>query len=776
MDESKTASDRTPNSCAPQVSLFASTCHMRIPLAIVAALVPCAALDPFFVGAAKAAPVADTPFAQEYRELFLAGPTPQQSDVLALAVDRAHRLWVASRGGIAYHSEGEWHTPGKKPLNGPAYDVAVDSQGVVWVGAWDGLYRHADEKWSRVSEVEGPISALAVADARIIAAGPHGFWQYTDGQWRPLNLEVPKRVRDILIENDTLWFATGIGAYRVANGKAQRFAMADELASSDVRALARDRQGRVWIGSSGGIDLYDAERRVGGFRASDGLPASRVNEIAFDADGRAWIGTACGVARFDGTRFAVRHSQRWLPSDSVHAIAFDDSGAAFVGTNAGIGTLKSRRMTLADKAAHYEAIVRARHVRAPGLVERCDMRVPGDLSTWYAVDTDNDGMYTGLYVAAEAYRYAVTKDPAAREHAREAYRAMEFLQTVTGTPGFVARTVIPADWTEMADGNRTHTPQEIAEMLVDDPREKAVDIRWRKSADGHWLWKGDTSSDEITGHFYAYAVYYDLVADEAERARVRQHVARVMDYLMAGDYDLVDIDGKPTRWGVWSPKRLNGDLAWRLDRGVNSTELLSFLTVARHITGDEKYEASLEKLLDEHHYATNVRDPLQLDPGAFTYIDVQLLALTYPGLLAYEKDPARRRHYLAGVERWFAPVRHDYSPLYGFVYGALTREDCHPNECVEFLRQVPLDLIDWSVDNQAREDVTLVRRPSIEHWQTSRLLAPDERRVGKWDGNPYSARGGNGARSESSTVYWLLPYWLGRYHGFIAAPEEVTGE
>lgn len=729
---------------------------------------------PALAAAAPPVPIADTPFAQEYREPFLHGPSPEQSDVRAMALDRAGQLWVASRGGIAYYADGQWHTPSETPLNGPAYDVAVDSDGIVWIGAWNGLYRFANDQWEQVAEVEGPISAIGISPKRLIVAGPRGFWERTTkgGAWQPLELAVAKRVRDILIGDDELWFATGVGAYRVVNGKTRCYSKSEELASSNVLALARDEQGQIWIGSSGGIDVYRAGQREGGFRPRDGLPAAFVNDIAFDRSCRAWVGTQLGAARFDGKRWAVRHSERWLPHNSARAIIFDESGAALIGTGSGISTLKSRPMTLADKAAHYGAIVRARHVREPGLVERCDMREPGDLSTWYAVDTDNDGMYTGLYVATEAFRYAVTKDPSALQNARDSYRAMEFLQTVTGTPGFVARTVIPADWTEMADANRTHTPQEIAELAVEDPREKAVDVRWRKSADGRWLWKGDTSSDEITGHFFAYAIYYDLVADEPERERVRRHVARIMDYLMAGDYDLLDIDGKPTMWGVWSPKRLNGDPAWRLDRGVNSTELLSFLKVTHHMTGDAKYEEAAQKLISEHGYAENAHTPLQLDPGAFTYIDVQLAALAYPALLAYEKDPARRKNYLQGVEYWFAPVRRDRSPLYGFVYSKATGKDGDAAGCVDFLRQVPLDLIDWSVDNHAREDLTLVRHPVIDQWQTDRLLPPDERRVGKWDGNPYSISGAHGARTESSTVYWLLPYWMGRYHGFIGPPSE----
>ena len=51
-----------------------------------------------------------------------------------------------------------------------------------------------------------------------------------------------------------------------------------------------------------------------------------------------------------------------------------------------------------------------------------------------------------------------------------------------------------------------------------------------------------------------------------------------------------------------------------------------------------------------------------------------------------------------------------------------------------------------------------------------------ERPLMKWNGNPYSLRGDNGASeegaseegaSEEAGTFWLLPYWMGRYYGFI---------
>lgn len=62
---------------------------------------------------------------------------------------------------------------------------------------------------------------------------------------------------------------------------------------------------------------------------------------------------------------------------------------------------------------------------------------------------DNDGGYTGDYLAAQSYRFAITKDPNARREAVNTFQALRWLERMTGLPGFPARAV----W---AKGERGH--------------------------------------------------------------------------------------------------------------------------------------------------------------------------------------------------------------------------------------------------------------------------------------------------------------------------------
>jgi hypothetical protein len=80
-------------------------------------------------------------------------------------------------------------------------------------------------------------------------------------------------------------------------------------------------------------------------------------------------------------------------------------------------------------------------------------------------------------------------------------------------------------------------------------------------------------------------------------------------------------------------------------------------------------------------------------------------------------------------------------------------------------------LVQWTVDSRKREDVRLVHEPMLDDVELDRILPPSERATSRSDSNLYSAVRGEDGMSESSGVVWLLPYWMGRYYGFIDRPK-----
>lgn len=726
------------------------------------------------VAVSPGAGITDSPFVQEYHEAYPIGLEAGRNDVRAIAVDGAGGVWAGTHAGLFRldSNKKQWAELMDKADAGPIYDIVVDRAGTVWIGAWNGMYRSITNGLQRVKQINRPIAALCVTENEIIGLGGGGIWSVANDTCTYKQMPYSRHFRAAIAnKSGGLWIATGMGLYRHTDTGYKLYQTESELLGPDLHDIAYTQDGSLWIGGLGGITVYKGDNRVRSFTPAEGLPSVLIRCLAQGPDGDIWVGTDRGIARYDGRNWSIRHSKRWLLSDDVRDIAFDSHETAWIATDKGVSAIKRKSMSLAEKADYFLDVCLARHVREPGLVEKCSLSVPGDISTWKPRDDDNDGQYTGMYLAAESFRYAATKDPRAKANAKKAFEALRFLQTITGTPGFVARTVIPSSWTRMADPNRKISDRQWAEMVVGNPREKKVETRWRPSNDGKWLWKGDTSSDEITGHMFGYLFYYDLVADSAERQHVSRHVLNIIDYIIDGGYVLKGIDGTHTKWGVWSPEKLNNDPDWAPERGVNSVEILSYLKLAYHVSGDNRYQNEYRKLLYEHNYAANVKHAKTTNPTWRTHIDDELLALAYPCLMIHEDDPKLRRLYRESLDHWYAEVKADCSPFFEFIYGACSGQTPQLEISVASLRDASLDLVRWTVDNSRREDIRIVRMPEWENLQTNRLLPPSERGVIRWDENPWKAVQGDGGNTESDGVWWLLPYWMGRHYGYIQPPQ-----
>jgi len=510
-----------------------------------------------------------------------------------------------------------------------------------------------------------------------------------------------------------------------------------------------DQWGHCYKATERGLVIENPNGRTYTLNGERGLPVEEVTCVTMAANGDLWMGTPRGAIRFRGGRFEYYASKRWLPHDEVQAIECLQDGSVRVYTPDGVSHIQFKTMTLEEKAEHYEVLTDTRHKRH-NYVTGCHLPEEGDLSNWRNHDDDNDGLWTAMYVAAESFRTAVTGSEGARDKAREALKAILKLEETTSIEGFPARSLTHKSEPQFGH----HHGGE-----------------WHRTEDGEWEWKGDTSSDEIVGHYFAWHIYYDLVADEKEKERICETCRRVTDHIVDNGFYLIDVDGKPTRWGVWAPEKLNKDLRWRGDQGLNSLEILSCLKVAHHLTGDDKYAEAAQGLIKDHHYAINTITRKILPEGIGgamqNHSDDELAFLPYYNLLILEKDPELRSIYLLSLERSWQVERPEKCPLWNFIYGAVTRRPCDAEAAVESLQGIPLDLIEWRITNSHRADI----EPNPHRGRHGELISIvpvpwPERPIHKWNGNPYSMDGGSG-HSEECGTFWLLPYWMGRYHGII---------
>lgn len=562
-------------------------------------------------------------------------------------------------------------------------------------------------------------------------------------------------------------------------------------APADVKGAAYDSRGRLWFCSPQGVGVREGAN-WSLYSTEDGLPWDECTALAPAPDGSVWLGTTRGAIHFDGKTWEYRQGRRWLPDDYVKAVVVDAQGTAWFATAKGIGKIKQVPMTLAQKAKFFEDEIDLRHRRTEyEYVLEVHLAAPGDKSKWTQHDSDNDGLWTSMYGAGECYAYAATKDPKAKVRAKKAYEAMRFLWTVTqgGTPpapkGYISRTVLPAS---AGDPNaKNYTPEkDRVFQATRDRMWKIMNPRWPRSADGKWYWKADTSSDELDGHYFFYALYYDLVAkgDAAEEARVREHVDALTSHIIDHNFQLVDHDGKVTRWGDFSPESLNFDFRWADDRPLDSFSILSYLKTAEHVTGDKKYAAAAKLLIEKHGYAVNaMMNKHHMGQGGGNQSDDEMALMMLYNLLRYETDPRLREVYGVVLRRRWEVEEPELNPVFNYLAGAalkgLTYQDSHRveqltldgtwlEESADTLRRFPLDRVNWRVQNSHRKDLRLLPRGNGRGARKDgRVLPIDERYVNHWNHDPWRLdQGGNGQELASGASF-LLPYYMGLYHGFV---------
>ncbi|MFZ1291217.1 MAG: two-component regulator propeller domain-containing protein [Melioribacteraceae bacterium] len=721
-----------------------------------------------FVGSLSAQ-IKDTLFVQEYHETFLL-ENETQNDVKTIIVDKQNNIWVGTFEGLFVldKSNKKWIPKLSKDNQGPINDLFSDDDGKIWIAAWNGLYCGDIICIDKIQEINSPTSVVNKIHNSIIAVTTEKIWKKTNSKWESEELVSSRLVRDIIQDSENgFYIATGKGLYHKTENGMRLFQNEDELVSDNIFGLDYSDDNKLWIGGLGGITVYENNKRINSYIPKDGIPNGWIRCVKKAPDDKMWIGTDFGISRFDGKNWTIRNSKRWLVDDNVRDIAFDSNGNAWIATANGVSAIKNKMISLADKEKYYKKVMEKRHVRKPYLVEKCRFLIPGDTTNWLPKDDDNDGQYTSMYLVMESLRYAVTKDPVAKLNAKKAFEALKFLQIVTETNGFFARTVIPSDWKEMADPNEIIDDREWSKRIIEDPRLNRLEQHWVLSKDKKWLWKRGTSSDEVTGHMYGYLYYFDLVADQKEKEIVKDHVTKIVNYIIDGGYVFNDIDGNHTEWGVWAPEYLNEKPDWATERGINSVEILSYLKLAYHVSGNEFYQKEYYKLWNDYNYKNNVVNAKTTLPSWRTYIDDELLALAYPALFMYESDPQILEYYKKSLDNWYSAFKHDDNPYFYFTYNIFANNKLHLDRSIFLLQDNPLDLLRWKIDNSKREDLTLTRIPILEDLQTNKLVPPSERGIMRWDNNPWRAIQGDGGLTESDGVYWRLAYWLGRFHKLI---------
>ncbi len=676
------------------------------------------------------------------------------------------------------------------PSTRPLTAVAVHGTHL-FVGDTQGVMERVADEWRSVSQVDGAVHQLVHLDAATWALTASGVYRY-DGDWRriserPATAMASHRGSVYLAEGTKLIQLTG-NRIPTDGGATNAFPIHRLVSHQDLLYVQGGERLTTWNGTGwGGLDEYGfpgdeawdwgalpskevrdvvsmgsrlvfaTDRGLGvlrgmsmtTLRGEQGLPYEDVRCLVRGFDEDLWVGTSRGALRQTGGHFHYFAGQRWLPSDHVNAISVSGK-SVYIATDGGLGIIDYEPYTLAKKAAYYEKEIEEWGHNRLGLIQKLEW--DAGLHEFVRESGDNDGGYSGDYLVAESYRYAVTHEPQARAAATNTFHALRWLRTMTGIPGFVARGLwVVGEKGHKATGGSGGYPAE-----------------WNPVAGGRFEWKGDTSSDELCSHFYSTARFLETAAQGDELRQGREHLAAIAMHLMTHGWQLIDLDGRPTRWGRWDPDYFKTDEG-HFDRGLQCLELLSFIKTAEVLTGDPQFAAAYQRLVDMGYPTHTLRQRKTFPPDSVAHFEDQLAFWSYWNLLQYEQDADRRALYRRSFERTYEMLRIEQQPWYNFVHQVISGDDTEMAASLGHLREWPLDLRVWSYQNSHRTDL---RTP--DGYQTFlggiRPFSPREREPMRWDAWTMQADGGTDGKDVVEPSSWLLAYWMGRYYGFIAAP------
>jgi len=308
---------------------------------------------------------------------------PNSTAPTALAEDGAGFLWVGTQNGLArwdgYHFrsyKADPTIPGSLPDNVVRH-LRTDTRGRLWIGTNSGgLARYDRETDSFVTYGAGPNGLSSASLRDIIDDGAGGVWVATDDGLDHLHADTNEvehfrhdsndpdtlpdnRVRALFRDRDgALWVGTLAGLVRRELGS-RRFVPVP-LAQGEGKVVVawsfyQGGDGRVWIGTvRQGVYIVDPKEQgppalVGGI-VQPLLPGEGIHAITEVSPGEIWLGTdGHGIVAVNAKTFETRrilHDPTVMSSlsdDSVQAMHVDRSGSIWIATTRSISRYNSRQ-------------------------------------------------------------------------------------------------------------------------------------------------------------------------------------------------------------------------------------------------------------------------------------------------------------------------------------------------------------------------------------------------------------------------------------------------
>jgi len=353
--------------------------------------------------------------ARSVHTLRRVGETTPVSEVkvgaYSLLIDRKGSLWIGSRGdglrrvrdpsrirGVAvaqFGPEAEQFTEKDGLLSNVIWDLLEDREGNIWVASdrglerfWEGsLVPYTTRGGLRPRGVfasrDSSVWIAAFATKEITRIGPRGrddvheppcwcyrmaqdsagdVWAFEDTMIVRFHELTPRRVwlrgPQVLAPDamaidpaGTVWLSDqSIGLSRIVHDRLEPVAPATEIGR--FTALLADRQGRIWVGSSGRVVRYD-HGQLTVFGAAQGVRAGQITDLYEDRRGTLWAVGTGGIHQFEAERFRTLSDNQGLPGRAVFGITEDNSGAWWLASRTGLLRLEPGELARAFADTGY---------------------------------------------------------------------------------------------------------------------------------------------------------------------------------------------------------------------------------------------------------------------------------------------------------------------------------------------------------------------------------------------------------------------------------------
>ena len=266
------------------------------------------------------------------KENFLAGAQLDNNSVYALKKGSDDLIYIGTDGkglGIydvklrVFRKWAQIQGSGNYPEFGSVYAILQDGDNSVWLGTSG--YGLVHLKISRDPAGKLSVGFLERFTFDNTSSGPANNIIYALAEG----------------DDDHLWVACRYGGLSLLDKKSRKFktfkafTYEGSLSNNDVLSLYKDRQNRVWIGTSYGLNWIDQKEAsldkpvFKKLTTADGLPNNTIHAIEEDRSGNIWVSTNKGLARIKPSDLDI---SRYQQIDGLQSNEFSD-GAVWKGAD-----------------------------------------------------------------------------------------------------------------------------------------------------------------------------------------------------------------------------------------------------------------------------------------------------------------------------------------------------------------------------------------------------------------------------------------------------------